>query len=45
MATRIRARADNLHEQDVYAWPRAQVDLLRARRCAELEQFEFYLEP
>ena len=45
MATRIRARADNLYEQDVYAWSRAQADLLRARRCAELEQFEFYLEP
>jgi hypothetical protein len=30
MATRIRARADNLYEQEVYAWSRAQVDLQRS---------------
>jgi hypothetical protein len=37
MATRIRARADNLYEQDLYAWSRAQADLLRAGRFGELD--------
>jgi hypothetical protein len=37
MATRIKARADNLYEQDLYAWSRAQADLLRAGRFAELD--------
>ena len=37
MATRIKSRADNLYEQDLYAWSRAQADLLRAARFAELD--------
>ena len=37
MATRIKARADDLYEQDLYAWSRAQADLLRAGRFAELD--------
>jgi hypothetical protein len=37
MATRIKAKADNLYEQDLYAWSRAQADLLRAGRFAELD--------
>jgi hypothetical protein len=37
MATRIKARADDLYEQDLYAWSKAQADLLRARRFAELD--------
>ena len=37
MATRIKTRADNLYEQDLYAWSRAQADLLRAGRFAELD--------
>jgi hypothetical protein len=37
VATRIKSRADNLYEQDLYAWSRAQADLLRAARFAELD--------
>ncbi len=37
MATRIETRPDNLYEQDVYAWSRAQAELLRAGRFAELD--------
>jgi hypothetical protein len=37
MATRIKARADNLYEQELYAWSRAHPDLLRAGRFAELD--------
>jgi Domain of unknown function DUF29 len=37
MATRFEARADDLYEQDLYAWSRAQADLLRAGRFAELD--------
>ena len=37
MATRIKTRADDLYEQDLYAWSRAQADLLRAGRFAELD--------
>jgi hypothetical protein len=37
MATRIKARSSELHEQDVYAWSKAQADLLRAGRFAELD--------
>jgi Domain of unknown function DUF29 len=37
MATRIKTRPDNLYEQDLYAWSRAQADLLRAGRFAELD--------
>jgi hypothetical protein len=37
MATRIKPKADNLYEQDLYAWSRAQADLLRAGRFAELD--------
>jgi hypothetical protein len=37
MATRIKARPDVLYERDLYAWSRAQADLLRAGRFAELD--------
>jgi hypothetical protein len=37
MATRMETRASGLYEQDLYAWSMAQVDLLRARRFAELD--------
>jgi Domain of unknown function DUF29 len=37
MATRIKTRPDNLYQQDLYAWSRAQADLLRAGRFAELD--------
>jgi hypothetical protein len=37
MATRIKARAGDLYEQDLYAWSKAQGDLLRAGRFAELD--------
>ena len=37
MATRIEPRASDLYERDLYAWSRAQVDLLRARRFADLD--------
>jgi hypothetical protein len=37
MATRLKARASDLYEQDVYAWSKAQADLLRAGRFAELD--------
>jgi Domain of unknown function DUF29 len=37
MATRFKARADDLYEQDLYAWARVQADLLRAERFAELD--------
>jgi Domain of unknown function DUF29 len=36
MATRVKARPD-LHTADPYAWSRAQADLLRAGRFAELD--------
>jgi hypothetical protein len=36
MATRVKARPD-LHAEDLYAWSRAQADLLRAGRFAELD--------
>jgi hypothetical protein len=37
MATRFKSRADDLYEQDLYAWSRVQADLLRAGRFAELD--------
>jgi hypothetical protein len=37
MATRLKARASDLYEQDIYAWSKAQTDLLRAGRFAELD--------
>ena len=37
MATRVRARSSELYEQDVYAWSKAQAELLRAGRFAELD--------
>jgi hypothetical protein len=37
MATQVKARTGDLYEQDIYAWSKAQADLLRARRFAELD--------
>ena len=37
MAVQVKARASDLYEQDLYAWSKAQADLLRAGRFAELE--------
>ena len=37
MATRIKARTPALYERDLYAWSKAQVDLLRAGRLADLD--------
>lgn len=37
MATRLKARASDLYEKDIYAWSKAQADLLRAGRFAELD--------
>jgi hypothetical protein len=37
MATRLKARASDLYEQDIYAWSKAQADLLRAERFADLD--------
>ncbi len=37
MATRIKPPPKPLHEQDFYAWSKAQADLLRAGRYAELD--------
>jgi Domain of unknown function DUF29 len=37
MATRIKPTSKPLHEQDFYAWSKAQADLLRAGRYAELD--------
>jgi len=37
MATRIKARSSELYEQDVYAWSKAQADLLHAGRFTELD--------
>ena len=37
MATRIKTSSSELYEQDVYAWSKAQADLLRARRFAKLD--------
>jgi Domain of unknown function DUF29 len=37
MATRLKARTSDLYEQDIYAWSKAQADLLRAGRFAELD--------
>jgi hypothetical protein len=37
MATRIKPTNEPLHEQDFYAWSKAQADLLRAGRFTELD--------
>ena len=37
MATRTKPRESRLYEQDVYAWAKAQVELLRAGRFADLD--------
>jgi hypothetical protein len=37
MATRSKARASDLSQQDLYAWSKAQADLLRAGRFAGLD--------
>ena len=37
MATRVKPRADDLYEQDLYAWFKAQAALLRAGRFADLD--------
>ncbi|MGH6899357.1 MAG: DUF29 domain-containing protein [Geminicoccaceae bacterium] len=44
MATRIKARTSDLYEQDLYAWSKAQADLLRAGRLAELDLEHVTLE-
>ena len=37
MATRLKTPTSDLYQQDLYAWSKAQVDLLRAERLAELD--------
>jgi Domain of unknown function DUF29 len=37
MATRLKAKASDLYEQDIYAWSKEQADLLRARRFEDLD--------
>ncbi len=37
MATRIEAEPSGLYERDVHAWSKAQAELLRARRFADLD--------
>ena len=37
MATRLKTPPSDLYQQDLYAWSKAQVDLLRAGRFAELD--------
>jgi hypothetical protein len=37
MATRIKPTSEPLYEQDFYAWSKAQADLLRAGRYADLD--------
>jgi hypothetical protein len=37
MATRIKPKSEPLYEQDFYAWSKAQADLLRAGRYADLD--------
>jgi hypothetical protein len=37
MATRLNTRASDLYERDIYAWSKAQADLLRAGRFADLD--------
>jgi hypothetical protein len=43
MATRVKPRSD-LHADDLYAWSRAQTDLLRAGRFGELDLAHLTLE-
>ena len=43
MATRVKSRTD-LHADDLYAWSKAQADLLRARRFGELDLARLTLE-
>ena len=44
MATRIKPPPKPLYEQDFYAWAKAQADLLRAGRYAELDLDHLTLE-
>jgi hypothetical protein len=37
MAARIKTRPSDIYQQDLYAWSKAQADLLRAGRFAELD--------
>lgn len=37
MAVQVETRSSELYEQDVYAWSKAQADLLRRRRFDELD--------
>lgn len=37
MATRIKPKSEPLYEQDFYAWSKAQADLLRTGRYADLD--------
>jgi hypothetical protein len=37
MATPITPVAEDLHEQDFYAWPRRQAELLRSGRYSDLD--------
>jgi hypothetical protein len=43
MATRVKPRPD-LHGEDLYAWSKAQADLLRTGRFAELDLAHLTLE-
>ncbi len=44
MATRVKAKASDLYERDIYAWSEQQAALLRARRFAELDLEHLILE-
>jgi hypothetical protein len=44
MATRIKAKATDLYERDVYAWSSEQAALLRARRFVDLDLEHLILE-
>lgn len=44
MATRVKSKASDLYERDVYAWSEEQTALLRARRFAELDLEHLILE-
>jgi hypothetical protein len=37
MAARIKAKARDLYERDLYAWSKTQADFLRAGRVADLD--------
>jgi hypothetical protein len=44
MATRVKAKAIDLYERDVYAWSSEQAALLRARRFVDLDLEHLILE-